>query len=474
MDEQAQDESRNAFVLQLDGTGKTTLLGHLQALLKARDEADEENRWIVVRFSAWEYQRVAPPWWWLISALERQGKAALSRRDRWRFRAANIWWHIHLAKLDWMVAGLALVAVVAWLLLAVVHIPDGLPATVTKIAGLAGAAAAVVRAGLGIVRGQVLLSSPGGAAVLLRSSRDPLELVKLRYRFLVQTFRRPVAMFVDELDRCKGHYVVELLEGIRTLFVDDPALGTQKSRVGYVIAARDDWLCESYRQEYEAFAPRIVRPGRPFGRDFLDRAFDFTLVIPELAPALRRAYCRHALNGHHDATTGADDGARDAIDHAADEPALRRVLAETGEHLDGPLREAAIARLRHIRDDRGQRLEAFAPNLELRPEAARRLPVAYCFALATHILSGRVIEDDEHAIERLARWTVVTMEWPLLGAYLAAHPNDVERLGRDEMMGHGLPPEIEEVASLPEVRRVAFDGDGGLTADSVRRYVAAD
>lgn len=450
MDEQAQDQSRNAFVLQLDGSGKTSLLDALERYLV--DEAQED--WIVVRFSAWEYQRVAPPWWWLIAAIDRQGVDALSPRARWRFRLADMWWHLHRAKLDWLVAGLLAVALVAWALIAFVEVPSGLIHWMTTAVGVVAPLVAVIRAAAGILNSHVLLTSPRGAAVLLRSSRDPLELVKMRYRFLVETFDRPLAIFVDELDRCKARYVVELLEGIRTLLVDDPNLGTKQAKVAFVVAARDDWLCESYRHEYRSFSKRISRPGRQFGMEFLDRAFDFSLRIPE-------------SRGTPVVGPADPDLAREIRD-CENESALRHLLATA--RLDDAARRATLRRLESLDDDTHARLRQLAAELELRPEIVQRLPVSYRFELATQILSGRAIEDDEHAIERLARWTVVSLEWPLLARYLERHPDEADRLSREQVLGDGLPGHIHEVASLPWVRRVAFDGESGLTPRSIRRF----
>src|ERR1044071_4926162 len=56
-------------LLQIDGPGRSLLLGKVAQRL----DTDREGRsWSVIRFDAWQYQRVAPPWWWLIKALDDQ------------------------------------------------------------------------------------------------------------------------------------------------------------------------------------------------------------------------------------------------------------------------------------------------------------------------------------------------------------------------------------------------------------------
>src|SRR5919204_60121 len=91
-----------------------------------------------------------------------------------------------------------------------------------------------------------LLGSPRGAVAVLQRTRDPMGIVKRRFDFLIRRIDAPVAIFIDDLDRCRSDYVVELLEGIQTLFVT--------SQVTYVVAADRGWLCESYAKIYEDFA----------------------------------------------------------------------------------------------------------------------------------------------------------------------------------------------------------------------------
>src|ERR1044071_7262875 len=73
-------------LLQIDGPGRSLLLDKVAARL----EASEEGRsWSVIRFDAWQYQRVPPPWWWLIKAIDDQLQRRIEKRRerrgrRWR------------------------------------------------------------------------------------------------------------------------------------------------------------------------------------------------------------------------------------------------------------------------------------------------------------------------------------------------------------------------------------------------------
>ena len=72
-----------------------------------------------------------------------------------------------------------------------------------------------------------------------------MQAAKAHFADLIDWLHYPVAIFIDDLDRCKGSTVVELLEGVQTLFRDAPVV--------YLVAADRDWLSDSYAAEYGAF-----------------------------------------------------------------------------------------------------------------------------------------------------------------------------------------------------------------------------
>jgi KAP family P-loop domain len=99
-----------------------------------------------------------------------------------------------------------------------------------------------------------------------------MAMVKRHFSELVDWLHYPIAVLVDDLDRCKGPYVVELLEGIQTLFRDEP--------VAFVIAADRDWLSDSYATEYRDFVSAADEPGRPLGYLFLEKTFQMSVTLP--------------------------------------------------------------------------------------------------------------------------------------------------------------------------------------------------
>jgi hypothetical protein len=60
-----------AFLVHLHApweAGKTSLLNFLATELRAEDQ-DLARRSVVVNFNAWRHQRIAPPWWWLMTTM---------------------------------------------------------------------------------------------------------------------------------------------------------------------------------------------------------------------------------------------------------------------------------------------------------------------------------------------------------------------------------------------------------------------
>ena len=81
---------------------------------------------------------------------------------------------------------------------------------------------------------------------------------------------------IDNLDRCRAAYVVELLEGIQTLLRQPHAHG-DLPEVAFIVAAQRGWLCDSYISVYDDFESAVHEPGRPFGLTFVDKIFDFSV-----------------------------------------------------------------------------------------------------------------------------------------------------------------------------------------------------
>ena len=516
-------------LIQVDGPGRTAFLDLLELRLDpacapaggvlnagappaAHAEAPERARpgaarredrlrgWTAIRFDAWQHQRVAPPWWWLMSALDTQLRARLRRigfRHFARQRCDDYGRRVfHIVKdLFWVLPGVALVLLawkrwehemlepLNWLLTAA----GGIAATLALLAALSNA-----------LRRHLLAESPRGTTALLRST-DPMEDLLRRYAFLLRSARGPVIVLVDNLDRCHAEYVVEMLEGIQTLLRHPRTarrwtLRTHSKQpcppVAFVVAAERDWLCDSYLQVYRDFEMAAQQPGRPFGLVFVDKIFDVSLRIPTVPPPLPEdPVAPQASSG-----SGRSPDHEEPFESCATELEVRKALrraelasdpqarATNGVPRPVPaLRIAAVDRLVQIElgpagAKRPRRqcvhtarvLDRLLAELAPGPVVQRQIDSAYCVSRTTQLLASHEVDDDDDAIARLALWAVLELRWPLLAAHLKRHPDEIS----DWQSGR-TPPDADLAAVLDD--RVAHDlilgvGDVRLCQADIERF----
>ena len=198
---------RGAFMVHIHGpwgSGKSTVLNLLRAFLQ---EETRDDRWVVIDFNAWKQQRLKPPWWALINQVYEQARGQLGFFHSLPMKLEWLWWR---ARADWF----PLLTASILLLLAVLAAVVFESATViTIIVTILAAGAAVVTFSRTLIFG-----SARAAQAYTELRDDPLSPIFKLFRRLVGAIRRPVAIFIDDLDRCDSAYVVELLEGIQTLF----------------------------------------------------------------------------------------------------------------------------------------------------------------------------------------------------------------------------------------------------------------
>jgi hypothetical protein len=462
-------DDAGAFMINLHGpwgAGKTSVLNLLRTYLQDAERA-REDRWVVVQFNAWRQQRLRPPWWVLIKEVYRQSAASWRqigiRRSLW-LRVQWLGWRI---RADWMpaVAATALIALVVLLATGtfdfVPQPPEGgvqsepaaksVELALKIIVAIAAAWAAVVTFTRSLAFG-----SPRAAQTYAELRSDPLGPIVVLFERLVRALRNPVVIFIDDVDRCETAYVVELLEGIQTLFRSAP--------VAYVIAADRKWIVTSFERTYEHFSNTLGEPGRPLGYLFLEKVFQVSAALPLLSPEIQRTYWSRLLRGGGAATP---DHERKEHEQAA----LQSVRGlRTKEELDAKIeevkgdavREPAMraAAAKQITSAEAQaaikhRLEPCAELLESNPRAMKRLVNAFGFHQAAHFLEGRSVSPDA-----LARWTIMELRWPLLSDYVAAHPSMIAAVGDGKAAG--VPRDLKTLFMDADVQKVVAGGSQSI------------
>ena len=447
------------------GAGKSSLLNFLAADLRNRDEhrtdgwhsrvrslfpsprrtADDQlSQWIVVEFSAWEHQRLTAPWWWLLSAIQRASARELwlINRGRWAwFWIRDIAWRIWNAR----AAVFSMLVVAGAVLLAHsrnwfgLHI-DSLSAVQAAIVTSASAIALATTI-FGMTRGAgrwLAIGSAEGAIRFLRRAPDPLSVYRRRFQWLVRSSGRPIAVFIDDLDRCHPAYVVELLEGIQTLFATEP--------VTYVIAADRSWLCKSFATTYSEFEDSVGEVGRPLGFLFLEKTFQISMEIPPMSDDEQGAYWNLLMrggdasgdtNGESPRGPGPDafEGASTQVEIEDRVDKLLRANTDKEEVL-----AAAVRRLNapDMQEHLERLLSEFAPLLEKNPRSMKRLINAYGIERDRLLRNGYLLSREER--RQLALLTILRLRWPEFADHLRRYPDDVDYcLATDKGVPNGHP-----------------------------------
>lgn len=476
------------------GSGKTSLLNFLRDELHRPDpqltghgEAAEAGPWVVVTFNAWQHQRVAPPWWWLMMSLYRQGFHELWKLNRWRaiaFLGREWLWRL---RGGWQ--GFALLLAGVGLLVAVWQVgafdslsPNSVSYESVKalIVGIAAILAPLL-AIWGVVRAMgrwVLTASARGARFYIDHARDPMETTKRHFAQLVEWLGSPLVVVIDDLDRCKPPFVVELLEGIQTLFREVP--------VAYVVSADREWLANSYASEYDSFEGAFDQPGRPLGYLFLEKTFQMTIPIPALSPGTRDTYWRRLIRPDQldDPTLleGAREEAARMFGELETEEQVREELARNpgatpAEQLARV--EAAAIQLATPKLERAAEhvLYPFRPLLDANPRSMKRLVNAYGVARGVELLSHQSLRWDKHAQHQTALWTILSMRWPRFAEYLAAHPDAAAHVGAADPNPMGVPSDLSALFANEDVEQVVLGQAEGveaiLDANSIRASVSA-
>lgn len=497
------DDPSSTFLLHIDGpwgSGKSSLMLYL-----AEDLGSDS---LVVPFNAWREQRIGRPWWSLLVALRRAAFDEGGTKMRLRVFRNRIW-ALGLSYLVGILVAIALsLTVIAWLIW-------GEGANLEAAATVAVAGTAIVAFGSTILvlitnfSRRLLPGSMDRASTYVEYHEDPMQGVAEHFDDIIQLVERPVVFFVDDLDRCRADYVVELLENLQTLLMDrprdasagEPSRGQLKRRAWlpwkwrksdeddkstenqrvpppyFIVAADGRWIRTSYESAYEQFAGDVSYPGRPLGYLFLDKAFQVSTTLPTIDPQLRKKYLEYLLRveGAADATKADKErqmrARADLEGSANDTEILERVASLGGDDYlyQFALRGEAAKMMADptISAVREHELREFEDLLDPNPRAMKRFINAYGIERGLRTIEGR-----DPPLGHLARWTIVMMRWPDLAAVLREQPDIVERIGADPGADSGIRRSVvslfQDVEVIKTVRGRQGDHGEPLDAEAIR------
>jgi KAP family P-loop domain len=295
-----------SFIVHLHGrwgSGKTSILNFLSESLHRNRIGDDLSTeahspaWVIVNYNAWRNQNLGPAWWTLMEAVYTQAR---DQFGGWRSAKGKTligrdrWWRIRSSHAPLALTTIAIVVIVLWLSWALKTDLFGKDGSSWFSGGLAAIASSIGIVVAIFTFGQTYrIGSARTAKSYLELSRDPLSPLIKRYGELIDDIGSPVAVFIDDLDRCNGEFVVELLQTIQTLF--------RNAKVLYVVAGDRDWICSSYQQQYAKFSDSLGEPGKSLGHLFVEKVFQLSVEVPRLGETERDAYWDQLINARQQA-----------------------------------------------------------------------------------------------------------------------------------------------------------------------------
>lgn len=446
------------------GSGKSTLLNFLGADLK------KDGNWLVVEFNAWRNQHIHPPWWSLLDCIFQEAKEELTLLNKLR----EYWWRLNTGRTQYLIT----ILIFLWILLLI-----AVPLIMNKMIDLssfaitgnwmtlAGYADVISKVVLTIstfyvailtMNRSLLLSSARAAQYYTELTSDPMGEIKRRFEKLVDRVKpKHIAVFIDDLDRCQSSFVVELLEGIQTLFHQAPVV--------FVVVADRRWINASYEQIYDKLNDRVKEPGKPLGTLFLEKVFRFSISMPGITEGLTQRYWSYLLQVKQDEMkteiANAQIEAREAVSKTKSEEEIRELVDSKRDRSfveQRAVREEAAVQLanRKIMARLEHALSPYAKFLEPNPRSMKHLVNAYNANRVLAILSE--VEIDLH---QLVIWTILSLRWPMLAEYLEKYPDMLEHISQEPI---NAPDELKMLFNSKEIQNLII-GDPPLKSDTVRK-----
>jgi hypothetical protein len=479
--ENHRDHPDSSLLMHIDGawgTGKTTLLSLLEKqLVQGRlpddlpyeqPDTPERTRFTVVRFDAWQQSRLALPWWSLLSSLRsavlRQRKVTRPllyvREAVARARRAGGRYLLPLLVLP-------VLAALVWLGMSRL-LPGENSADVMKAVSGGLSALVLLWSGAKVVNRTLLWRSARGARLFEQTDSNPTGRIVQQFSWYLDRSRLPVIFLIDDLDRCKQEYVVDLLDTVQTMIRGYPEhSGTGAPRAAsFVVAADGAWIRTAYTTEHNVPETQT----ETLGHRFSDKLFQFSVPMPRLSGGDRDTLLRHLLpDGETQTPTDEIDEARAQLQDArGDEKGILALLNRitTREVLDAVAPAAAVAvSASGTTTPTEPKLVRFGPLLSGNPREIKLFLNTYGMLRAIRTLEGNTVEPDV-----LALWSVLRVRWPAVADHLQHEPESVRAIREPRWWSTDFPEHLRSAIRDSALRAVVTHPEGGpLTAHAIRQ-----
>lgn len=406
------------------GAGKTSFFNLLKEALTRPGESSDREPWIIIEYNAWHHRHVDPAWWSLYQEVFRQGAPQASG---WTIDIKiNEWW-----RRIWSGRKLyALSIIIVIIPLFLIWSSDSLAIYLTEnlLSKEAGEASVLqIWTGFGGLIGSIFSAAGiaymtlfGGTANHARRfhnfTRDPQITLRKNFRALIKDFRRPVLIFIDDIDRCDAAFVTDLLESLMTVL--------RSNRAFYLIAGDGFWINRCFETAYKDFKGLSRDPGRSLGHNFLEKVFQTTITLPSLNPKIKERFWRSLLGEDQEPQISRMSDGDDASAEKLQTGRSKKVAAEVEEMLS-KIKVALEDYEKEETDEITERfLSRFHPLIESNPRAMKRLVNAYVMgAIRRTTELGRELSIEEKC--KLALWVIFTHRWPRVVDYLTRHRAEI-------------------------------------------------
>lgn len=423
---------------------------------------------LVVRFDAWQQSRLSPPWWALLTAT----RQAIVDDRNW---SARHWLRLKETCERARQSGAPyLLALILLLVLAVglgtivqIMLSSTPKVELMRVIGSVTTAVLAAWAGAKVASRMLLWNSAKGARLFEQSDSNPLHRVTRHFSWLLSQSAKPVVFFIDDLDRCKDDYVVELLESVQTLVRD-----TRQAQAYFVVSADGVWLRKSFACAYGAFADGD-KAHNSIGYQFLDKFFQLSVPMPVLSASAQRGFLGRLLGLVEPAASDAVAAAKAKLDDA--KGSETQILETLADIEDPSVREAVAADAAlaidalETRQATEHQLRKFAPLLTPNPRSTKLFLNTYSMLRAVRTLEAITIDADA-----LALWSIVRVCYPGIADHLERNPESVRGIRDPLWCSECFPEELQEIAKSERLRSIVTHPEGGpLTPELIRQCCGA-
>ena len=409
------------------GSGKSTVLNFLKENLENNplycvefEEDKKKYQWIIADYNAWLEAQNEKTWWALLNSVINAINTKYMYFSNWTWWTWRRWQH-------WIFSGIILSVFVLLTSFILTKTDGGKDLDLLEVLQ----SLLVLLTTLGALLAIFNKLSPNAqktSQAIVELDSKPLAPLTKRYHEIVAKSKNPIAIFIDDLDRCEAEYVVGVLQSVQTAYANTPVL--------YIVAADRDWIVSAYEQKYSSFKDALAKPGQPLGYLFLKKIFQMSINIPDLSSNQKDEYLNELLKVESSRNDGSVSGKGKDItntDEGVKTPFRTENMSKIVDEATKKV-EIELEKLPH-------RLNSFTDIMEANPRSVKRLINTYGFRYLYSLQANLNIEPDD-----LVVWSILDQRFPFVAQKVLQDPDLLDQLNDIEAQ--------DEILSDPKIIRI--------------------